>query len=83
MEVAREDEVERAGRQPVDDAREVAEQDAEGGIAVASSAGRALPRVGARVDADDLDAPAAQLDRRSLVDEQVRGREVDPRRPAT
>ena len=72
--MAGEDKVEHAGREPVDDVREVAEQDAQVGSAVDDALRSRQPSaVGTRVDADDLDGAAAELDRPRVVREK-RGR---------
>ena len=61
--VACEDEVERALRQLPGDAGEVAEQDAEVGLGVGELRRTgAAARVQARIDPDELDAAATQLD---------------------
>ena len=60
VEVSGEDEVEGTGLDPVDDAREVTEEDAEVGGRVGEPFRPSSPaHVGTRVDADDLDPAAA------------------------
>ena len=64
--------------QAVDDPREVAEQDAQVGVRVGELPGpRLAAHVRARVDADELDATAAELERHRLVAEQRAAAEVD------
>ena len=71
VQVSGEDEVERPGRDAPHDAREVAEEDAEVGLGVGEPlrVGDA-PCVGAGLDADELHAPARDLDVDRLVAEQ-------------
>jgi hypothetical protein len=74
VQMAGENEIERTRRQPVDNAWEVAEQDPKIGLGVGEPLRpRQLALVRARVHADDLHAPAAQLDRARVVREE-RGR---------
>ncbi len=78
--VACEHEVERARRQAVEDVGEVAEQDSQLGRLVDERPRLGAPgSIGARIDADELDAVAAELDGRALVDEErVSSRSVNP-----
>src|SRR3954469_24356939 len=71
------DEIECARGKEVEDVREVAEQDAQVGALVDEAPRLRAPLpVRARVDADDLDALAAQLEGRAFVDQQMRRREL-------
>ena len=80
MEVAGEDEVEGARRQPVDHAGVVAKEDAEVRLRVDEllRAGDAVP-VAARVDACDLHLHAAEVDRARVVGEERRRPELGER----
>src|SRR5919201_3353875 len=83
MQMAGEDEVERARGNPVDDAGVVAEEDPQVGLRIDEVLRmRAAVPVASRVDADDLDPPAAQLDRPALVGEERRRLELVERRLA-
>src|SRR3954453_4698982 len=71
------DEIECAGGKEVEDVREVAEQDAEVGAFVDEAPRLRAPLpVRARIDADDLEALAARLERRALVHQQMRRRKL-------
>ena len=77
MEVARQDEIEDAGLHPVDHLREAGQQDAQVGGGIGQPLGsRRAASVRARVNADDLHLPAANLHRLRLVGEQARGTEL-------
>ena len=77
VQMAREDELEHARLEPVDHVWEMAEQDAEVGARIREPLGPSLAApVRPRVDADDLDTAAAQLERPRVVDEQDRFAEV-------
>ena len=81
MHVPGEDEVERTGRQKVEHVREVAEEDAQlGGLVDELPRTRRPLPVSARIDADELHAMPAKLDRLAFVDEQAcRGEIVEAR----
>jgi hypothetical protein len=77
VEVARKDEIEGAGLQPVDHLRKVAQQDAQVGGGIGQPLGpRRAASVRARVDTDDLHLPAANLHCLRLVGEQARRTEL-------
>ena len=77
MEMTGEDEIEYARLEPVDHLRKVAEQDAEVGFRVGEPLGPSPTRaVRARVDADDMHLPSAQLDCLRLVGEQPRRAQI-------
>jgi hypothetical protein len=70
VEVAREDETERFGGQSVNDARKMAEQEAEGAGLNQLVRVRSLRSIGTRVDANDRDPLPPDDDSRRGVDEQ-------------
>ncbi len=75
-------EIEHAGLQPVDDLREVAQQDAQVGVGIGEPLRARSPApVRARVDADDLHLPPANLHGLRLVGEQAGRTELVEARP--
>ena len=76
VQVPREDEVERRAGNPVDDAGEVAEQQAKASRRVRAPAAAPVSPVALRVDADDRHRGSPQRDRLDLVAQQGRALEV-------
>src|SRR2546428_12890335 len=75
-----EHEVERSRRKEIEDVREVAQEDAEvGGLVDELLRTRPSLPVRAWIHAHDLHAPAAQLNRLALIDEEPRRGEVTER----
>src|SRR6476659_7624652 len=76
VQMAREDEVEGARRQPVEHVWKVTEKNAQVGIRIGEACrlGLAAP-VGARVDPDDLDPATVELERVRLVEQKPRATE--------